>query len=360
MPSRTTKPTIPHVAPETWAELHRLADELRALELWDCMGDAELLGVDDPRTGEPMLGAVMGGAGQVFGLAIYHGEGGRRSVLQAALGDIDEPPIEDFHRVGVLKVEFVPKAELQPMEKRRVKELGFQPARKRPQWWPTFQSMRPGYVPWHLDQDDADLLLHLLPRFIALGACVKPLFDDSDPLMRDGFAFWPKGRAPGGPLRLDEVDWRRLALPPDPEPVPFSVDEFTAARLARLPQEAGLALEVDAFAGFGSIGGGPRPWFTKVGLAADAHSGFIAALVMGESPQEPIEAIAGRALVHAATSLAVRPASVSVRHTSILQAIEPFARQLGIRIGLRRDLPMIEEAREAMPDQFGVARPADY
>ena len=91
----------------------------------------------------------------------------------------------------------MPKVELLPEEKRRVKDLGFQPARNRPQWWPTFQSMRPGYVPWHLDQDAADSLLHILPRLIALGACVKPLFENDDPLLRDGFGFWPKGRAPG-------------------------------------------------------------------------------------------------------------------------------------------------------------------
>ncbi len=360
MPARRTKPAIPHVAPESWSELYRLADELRGLELWDCMGDAELLGVDDPHTGEPMLGAVMGIAGQLFGLAIYHGEGGRRSVLQAALGDLDEPPVGDFHRVGVLKIEFVPKTELRPEEKRRVKDLGFQPAKARPLWWPTFQSMRPGYVPWHLDQDDADLLLHVLPRMIALGACVKPIFDEDDPLMHDGFAFWPKGRAPGEPLRLDEVDWRRLPLPPDPEPVLFAADEPTTARLAHLPQEAGLVLEVDAFAGFGAIGDGPRPWFTKMGLAADAHSGLIAGMVMGENPQEPLETIAGRALVHGLTSIRMRPARVWVGDAGILRAIEPFARRLGIRVELRRELPMIEEARAEMPDKFGVRQPGGY
>lgn len=360
MPSRRTKPAIPHVTPESWIELYRVADQLRALDLWDCMGDAELLGVDDPRTGEPMLGAVMGLAGTLFGLAIYHGEGGRRSVLQAALGDLDEPPINDFHRTAVLKVEFVPKAELLPEEKTRVKELGFQPAKARPQWWPTLQSMRPGYVPWHLDQDDADVLLHVLPRMVALGSCVKPIFADEDPLMREGFAFWPKDRALGEPLRAEEIEWRRLAIPPEPEPEPFAVDEVTAARLAKLPQEAALTLEVDAFVGFGAIADGPRPWFSKLGLVADTGAGFITGMAMGENAGEQIERIAGRALVESMKGLKARPAVVHVQQPCILRALGPLAQQLGIRLELRRELPMIEEARAAMPDQFGVGRPGGY
>lgn len=116
-------------------------------------------------------------------------------------------------------------------------------------------------------------------------------------------------------------------------------------------------LEVDAFAGFGSIGDGPRPWFAKMGLAADADGGFIAGMVLGERPDEAIEAIAGRALVHAATSLGMRPASVRVRQPGISQAIARFAQQLSIRIESRRTLPMIEEARAAMPEELGVARP---
>ena len=183
---------------------------------------------------------------------------------------------------------------------------------------------------------------------------------DTDPQMREGFAFWPKDRMPGEPLRLDEVDWRRLTLPPDPEPVSFAVDESTVARLARLPQEARLVLELDAFAGFGAIADGPRPWFTKMGLAADAHGGFIAGMVLGESAQESIESVAGRALVHAATSLRVRPAVVCVHQTGILKAIAPFAGQLDIRVELRRELPMVEEARAAMPNQFGISRPAGF
>lgn len=71
------------------------------------MGDAELLGVDDPHTGEPVLGAVMGRLGEVFGIAIHHGPAGLRWILELATSDEPELDMDAFLAVAVLKVEFV-------------------------------------------------------------------------------------------------------------------------------------------------------------------------------------------------------------------------------------------------------------
>lgn len=356
MAPRRTKPFIPELPFEIWRELYSVADELRGLALWECMGDAELLGVEDPDTGEPMLGAVLGGLGEVFGLAIYHGPKGLRWVLEAALGDADETETENIYEVSALKVEFVPKAMLTPEEKRRVKALGFQPAKKRPQMWPTFQSMRPGCVPWHLDATEAKLLLYALPRLTALGASVRSLYEDEEVPPADGFAFWPKNRGLGEPLRREEVDWQRLSIPPEPSPEPFATDGPTEITLKHLPQAPSLVLEVDAFVGFDTIGEGERPWFIRMSVAADEHSGFVAGMEMGTSPDEPLAMIAGRALVAAMGAFRTRPKVVRLRQTRIRQALEPFAERLGIRLDLRRRLPMVAEFQAATSERFGLAR----
>lgn len=321
------------------------------------MGDSELICVEDERTGGPMLGAVMGGAGEVFGLAIYHGEDGCRILLEAVLGENEASPMENFHLTSALKVEFVPKAELSAEEKRRVKQIGFRPAVQSPQWWPTFQSMRPGCVPWHLDEADAEMLLHVLPRLTALGACVRPLFEGDDALPADGFAFWPRGRAPGEPLRPEEVEWRELAVPPSRAPDPVTVDEVTAARLAALPLESALALEVDAQASFTPIGEGERPWYMKTGLAAEARTGVIAGMDMGKNAADTLEAIAGRALVQAINALGKRPGEVRTQKERIAHSLEPLAKQLGAKIEVRRSLPMIDEAMAGVSAQMGMGFP---
>jgi hypothetical protein len=217
--------------------------------------------------------------------------------------------------------------------------------------------MRPGCVPWHLDEADAELLLHVLPRLTALGACVRPLFEGDEALPADGFAFWPRGRAPGEPLRPEEVEWRTLAVPPWRAPEPFSVDEVTAARLAALPLAPTLALELDAQAGFTPIGEGERPWYMKTGLAAEARTGVIAGVAMGENPTDPLEAIAGRALVQAITALGKRPGKVRVQKERIAQALAPLAGRFGVKIELQRSLPMIDEAMASISAQMGMGFP---
>jgi hypothetical protein len=357
MPAHIPRPTIPRIPSDTWSALYQAADELRGLALWECIGDADLLCIDDARTGGPMLGAVMGAAGELFGLAIYHGEDGCRAVLEAALGENEYAPMETFHLTSVLKVEFVPKAELSAEEKRRVKQLGFRPAIKSPQWWPTFQSVHPGCLPWHLDPAEAELLLHVLPRLTALGRCVRPLFEDDESLPADGFAFWPKGRVPGEPLRPDEIEWRNLAVPPKRAPDPFTVDKVTAARLAALPLEAALALELDARASISAIDEGERPWYLKTGLAAELRTGVIAGLAMGESAADTLEAIAGRALVQAVLALGKRPGAVRVQKERIADALGSLAAQLGVKIEWRQTLPMIDAAMDSISAQMQIDFP---
>ena len=344
----------PELSPETWRALYAAADAFGALKLWECMGDSELLGVDDPRTGEPALGAVMGGLGEVFGIALHHGPAALRWVLELATCDEPELDLDAFLTIAVVKVEFVQKRELPPEDKRRVKALGFSPG-GRGAMWPTFQSHRPGHVPWHIDEEDARLLLHALPRLTALGAAVRPLYENDDDFPSDGFAFFPKDRTPG-PLRLDEVEWRHVEMPAEPAPEPFAVDEVTAAILAKLPQHPGTVIELEAFSGVGAIeegGENGRPWAVKAAMAAEAASGVIAGMELASSPRDTLEGIAGRALVAAMKSLEVRPSAVHLKSRRAEESLASLAAQLGIRLVLRGELPAVDEARDAMPAQFG-------
>ena len=355
MPKKSRKLVIPEIPLETWRELYEAADALGGLRLWECMGDSELLGVDDPSVDGPVLGAVMGGLGEVFGIALHYGPAGLRWVIELATSDEPDVDMDEFLSIAVVKVEFVPKGELPPEDKRRMKALGFAPRGGPRGKWPLFQSHRPGYLPWHIDEGDARLLLHALPRFTALGAAVRPLYESDNDFPSDGFAFFPKDRAPG-PLPLEEVEWRRVVSPPEPPPDSFSVDEVTAAILAKLPQQPSVVLEVEAFCGVGSIAEGGengRPWLVKAALAVEAESGLIAAMEPGSGPGDPLEAMAGRALVGGMKALGIRPGALHLKSRRAAAALAALAAQLGIALKLRRVLPAVDEARDAMPPQFG-------
>ena len=118
MPKKSSKLIIPEIANETWRELYEAADALGELRLWECMGDSELLGVDDPHTDGPVLGAVMGGLGEVFGIALHYGPAGLRWVIELATSDKPDVDMDAFLSIAVVKVEFVPKGELPPEDKR--------------------------------------------------------------------------------------------------------------------------------------------------------------------------------------------------------------------------------------------------
>lgn len=359
-PKRTRKPAVPEIPPETWRELYAMGDAFGALRLWECMGDSELLGVDDPASSQPMLGAVMGGLGEVFGIAIHHGPAGLRWVLDLATSEDPAPDLEAFLNISVLKVEFVRKSELTPEEKRIVKEIGFVPSGGLRAKWPSFQSHRPGHIPWHIGEDDARLLLHALPRLTALGAAVRPLYEVEDDIPQDGFAFWPKDREPGTALRLDEVEWRHVQMPDEPAPEPFTLDEKKSALLAKLPQNPALVIELDVITGVASVregGDDGRPWAVKMALVAEQRSGVIVGMEMGGSPHDLAEAIAGRALAASMKALAARPGAVHLKSRRTAQALGPLAEQLDIRLVLRRELPAVEEAVAAMPPQFGFGMP---
>ena len=359
-PKRTRKPAVPEIPSETWRELYAMADAFGALQLWECMGDAELLGVDDPQTGEPMLGAVMGGLGELFGIAIHHGPAGLRWVLDLATSEDPVPDLDAFLNITVVKVEFVPRRELMPEEKLRVKEIGFVPSGGARAKWPTFQSQRPGYMPWHIDGDDVRLLLHALPRLTALGAAVRPLCESDDDFPSDGFAFWPRDRDPAEPLRLDEVEWRHVRMPEEQPPEPFTVDEQTSALLAKLPQQAATVIELDAFGSMMPVSEGGengRPWSPKMALAAETSTGIIAGMEMSGSPRDLPEAIAGRAFVGGLKTLGVRPGAVHLKNRRTAQALGPLAAQLGIRLVLCRELPALDEVLAEMPPQFGFGLP---
>ena len=355
-PKRTRQPAIPAIPAETWRELYAMADAFGARRLWECMGDAELLGVDDPATSQPMLGAVMGGLGEVFGIAIHHGPAGLRWVLELATSDNPAPDMEAFLSISVLKVEFVPKRELMPEEKQRVKDISYSPGGGRGARWPSFQSQRPGHLPWHMDADDARLLLHALPRLTALGAAVRPLYESEDDLPSDGFAFWPPARALGEPLRMDEVEWRHVRMPEEQPPEPFAVDELTSALLAKLPQNPAAVIELDAFGSMMPVSEGGengRPWSPKMALAADAGSGAIVGMEMSKTLHDSSETLAGRALVGSMKALGARPGALHLKNRRTAQALGPFAEQLGIRLILRRELPAVEEAQAAVASRFG-------
>src|SRR6185436_17292923 len=118
-----------------------------------------------------------------------------------------------------------PRRELPKPDLDRLKQIGHKPAPGSPLGWPMFSSHTPGAAPWPVDQEEAELLLADLPKaaaFARLAGAQEGMFDDHD---AEEVPIYPASHQPGQPLRMEDVEWRKL-IPPAPSlPIPVSLAE---------------------------------------------------------------------------------------------------------------------------------------
>lgn len=334
----------PPVAPETWRALLAAAAEYAALEPWEFAADSDCLGLIDPVTGETRIGHVLGNAGEVFA-AVFYRRAGLRWIL-AMLTDAPDP--QDRNNVegmDCLKLEFVSKRELSKEDLAILKTAGCQPA-GRGLVWPQFQSLEPGWHPWHLNQADAEQLLADLPRLTAFCRLFKQhpdLFADRPPME---IPFLP-APPPGRPLTPADLDWRPLLPPPPTGLEPFHASAEQLTQLHALRRKPGLACEFDCtMLPGGSFYENGRPCFGRFSLLVEKQSGLVLGLDVASGAIPRGEA-AGESLIQALLLAKALPETLFIDGSRLQPVLQPLCDELQIRLQPAPSLPMLEEAVEA-------------
>jgi len=352
--STLKKTALSKLSTETWVGLYAAAAEVFALKPWEIIPPDILLKTMHPLTGEPVFGSIMGEMGEVFGVSIQSGKWAEYSLMKAFAEGEEELLVANFHRVLSFKIEFVKKVELSGTDKDRLKALAYKPpGGAKGACWPMIEVMKEGCVQCPPDVGDADIISELLPRFILMVRAIGEHAGDSPDRLPEGIAVWPEGRTVESPLQWDEIEWRPFETVPEPVCEVFPLDEFTAARLKELPQVK-QQIELDAFAGFASVGEGERAFFMKLGLALDTETEMVVGLEVGTSGTDLLENIVGRLLVQVVSKLKARPTRILLSQKSLLEALRPVAEKLRIELRHQKHLPALEQARASMPEHFGV------
>ena len=147
-------PTVPL---ELWRELYQAAASFQVLAPWQWMHDSHVLGISNEHGAR--LTSVLGNLGEVFGLASYRGSVGANFLLRLRRGDFaPEHPDARFYQDALL-VDFVPRKDLQKEERAIIQQIAFEPPVRRPKLFPQFQSHKPGYTPWFIEEAEGRLLL---------------------------------------------------------------------------------------------------------------------------------------------------------------------------------------------------------
>jgi len=347
MPIKLAPP--PTVAPETWRALLAAAADFAALEPWEFACESDPVGLTDSVTGETRIGHVLGNAGEVFA-AVFYRRAGLRWIL-AMLGDAPDPEdLNNIEGMDCLKVEFVPKRELEKVDLAVMKAAAFKPAGKG-LVWPQFRSAEPGSHPWHINQTEAAQLLADLPLLTAF----YQLFDQHPDLYDDRAAteipFLPMPLT-DRPLKPEDLDWRPLLLPPLIGLEPFQATAAQLEKLRSLKHKSGLACEFDCtMMPGGSFVENGRPRFGRFGLLVEKQHGLVIGMDVASGTLTLGEA-AGQTLVKMLLMGKALPEKIFIGGSRLQPVLQPLCDELQIQLWPAPALPALEEAVESLSQQM--------
>jgi hypothetical protein len=152
---------------EHWRQLFELADQYRRLEPWQWMSDIDLFAVVDPESEVTGYCCVLGEAKETYGLAVYVGDEGFRSLIKIVQHPEDAHPFKQRS----LLLSFENRSDLSKEDYRLIKELGLSYRGRKT--WPVFRSFVPGYLPWDLEEWEVRFLSTVLEQAISVCQRVK-------------------------------------------------------------------------------------------------------------------------------------------------------------------------------------------
>lgn len=341
MPRTTTQTDFLNGIPiETWRELYDAADALFKLKPWSWMYDDQLFVVQDPNSGTPGYCCIMGALGEHLALAVYPGPAGLATYLRAR-----SQPATDPLRQLCLQVSFEDRDLISPAERNIIKMLGRK--YRGAMTWPHLASYHPGYLPWHLEPDEARVLLVAIQQALQVTPRLRDnpqAFDPPRPgtlltrALRDG-TWQDQWTAPG-------------PLPPETRLVPRYNPSWLAALQAQGKARSG-AWQVGVTVLDAAINErGQRPYLASLFLVVDAASGLIlASNVLG--PEGRVEAMA-RMLAQAVDQAPHQPERFEVNDPDAAAVVTPLAEPLGIPVVSKPRLTALERTLRSMGRLHGM------
>jgi hypothetical protein len=334
---------------EQWRELYAAADALKKLAPWKWMLDNHLFGVKDPASGEVGYCTVMGNLGEFFALAVYLGTEGLAAHSRIQSGEMGPGDPEVVFTQLCLMVSFEERAAQQKQDLETIKQLGLK--YRGANSWPLFRSHRPGYFPWFLTRSEAVYLAEALRQ--AYHVCGR--FRKNHRLLR--------AAEPGKHLvrvKGTDGDWNDEWLSPaakqDPQaPRRAPLNEVLLEKVKGKASQGRDVWEMDFVFAPAPVQEHPdeRPYFPRTLLFVDAESGAVLGTAM-IGPAESCASAMTEEFLRLSQRLGLLPRRIAVSSEEALRGLESLAGALGIEVRLAGSLPMLEEAKDALYEHFGI------
>jgi len=172
---------------EQWQLLYEVTQNIRLLAPWKHLHESERITLLLPGRDEPVYIVVMGSGELTYGIGIYPGYDSLRRLLEMTENEASEDNLAIAFEQHCINLYFGDRDELESEDMDIIKKLGLKFRGQNE--WPYFRSMKPGYIPWLLNFDEAELAIAALQNFaMAFVAYIKKGleidFEDGQTLLR--------------------------------------------------------------------------------------------------------------------------------------------------------------------------------
>ncbi|ANU10918.1 hypothetical protein BBH88_11660 [Planococcus antarcticus DSM 14505] len=326
-----------------WKRLLLKSKELNALKPWELIGDNEVFIVQDPVSQEYLFISVLGGAGQEYGLAVYIGEEGYRS-LQLTM-EQKTPLMEVIFIQRSLLLSFVDRHELEKEDYDFLKsqDVTFRGKKQ----WPEFRSMVPGSYPWSIDQEEARILILAIEQTnhvfqLARQEIPLPLFQQEDKI----FARIPYESGQGMHwenelLHIDSIENGNSPLPVE------QIVSDVEIKLAKSTAVLNSSIQFDLFYINMPVQSatGERPYFPYMAVGIDSQTGMVLHQDIFESRDAAENA--QRGLLQVVERIGKLPKKL-VLTAATHRLLEPVLSKLKLKAEVVSFLPEVESFKTAL------------
>lgn len=332
------------LAQRTASTLCSLAADICDMEPWLDLSEEQLIAVRARPKAEPDFISVLGALGEHRAVHVYPGVAGY-SWYQAVL-ESKEPSRLMMADCEALELAYPAPLEITDLDMDVIRGCRFGSYRRAFQ----FRSVRRGYAPWYITDDEGKRLAVCLEALMAL--IRSPIFEaHGEQMWDDNNASLPmltktKGAWSVAPLSvgITRVDVPRLWL-----------DEQEVDRLRRLPKSGAVCVGDSIMPGLAGMEN-ERPTVLNLLVVLDARSGYAYPPDLRQ-PGEPLAAAGARVLAEAIRTRQAVPDRVLVTDEQFATGLAELAKALGFEIRLKSHVPVLDEFFRVMDRKMKTDEP---
>ena len=331
---------------EIWIRLYKSAREVNRLAPWKWIKSGEFFGIQNSQTGEIRFGSAVSDSKGHTGLLFLRGQQGFEFVMRFMSGKPTFDPINAENDHDMLSIFYHFKSELRAEQRQRLRQVKFVPAGENRRAFPSFTSHSPQQTTVEISLQEAETLVHDLPRFLAMANLTRDTAYDEDRSVYE-FPFYPVNHPLSESLTLDQIDWRTFDnTEPQPEQVTLPENQIETAKAQ--DQFPGSSWELGFLTTpFGEINASGHPSKIIICMVADHLESQVLFQKDATDDKSP-ESNTVSCLIDAIINLKMRPKSLIVAQAKLHATLIPIAEALEIRITESATLPTLQRLKQLM------------